>query len=419
MIHRKTLHFILTVAFLLALAPLPALASPPAQSTCAGNLLRNAGFEEGFSPRGAGEVEVANGWDPWWVNGTPAETNDGFLRRPEYKAENAGAFGTRRIKAGNWAQKWFTTYATHDGGVYQRVSVPNGSQATFSVWAQVWSSQDPSPDSVVQPGNYRVSIGIDPTGGTNGASGSVVWSEEVVQYNTWIQLTVKAKAQADTITVFMRGRNEYRTRFNDSYWDEACLTIVRPTARATATPRFTSTPKPTNTATQTFTPEPTATPVVGKISLLAYQDANGNSVQDAGEGLVPGVQFTLQKTDGTGAQQYTTDGASEPKAYELAPGDYIVSGQFPAAYVATGPTGWGISLGAGAAFDLKFGAKFAPTPTPTRTVIPTRTPSPTPVPEVKSGGSLGSALYEISGLLTLALAVGLGIGLYLRRRRAA
>lgn len=414
---RTTLHTLVIAAFLVALVPLPALAAPPSQDACPGNLLRNAGFEEGFSTRGAGEVGVANGWEPWWINGSPAETDQGFLRRPEYKPENAHIFGMRRVHSGVFAQKWFTTYSTHTGGIFQRVSVPAGSLATFSAWVQVWSSQDPNPDAVVEPGNYRVSVGIDPTGGTNAAAGSVVWSEEVIQYNTWIKLQVQAKAQADAITVFLRGRNEYRTKFNDSYWDDTCLTIVRPTPKATNTPKPTNTPKATNTPTDTPTPTATNTPAVGRISLLAYQDANANGLRDEGEALVSGVEFTLQTADGVPVGTYTTDGKSEPKVYDqLAPGNYVVAGTLPAAYAPTGPTGWGISLGPGAVFDLMFGARFAPTPTATRTPIATRTPTPTPTPQ-KATASLGQGLYGISGLLALALAIGLGVGLYLRRRK--
>jgi len=419
MTQRRILLAVLTTALLLTLVPIPALAAPPAQGDCAGNLLRNSGFEEGFSARGAGEVEVANGWDPWWIPGSPGETADGFLRRPEYKPENAQVFGRRRVHGGNWAQKWFTTYATHSGGIFQKVSVPAGSQATLSAWVQIWSGQDPNPDVVVDPGNYRAAIGIDPTGGTNGAAPSVVWSDEVMQYNTWIQLRVTVKAQADAVTVFLRGRPEYRTHFNDSYWDDVCLTIVRPTPKATSTPKATNTPKATDTPTNTPTPTPTNTPVVGRISLLAYQDANSNGLRDEGEGLVPGVQFTLQKTDGTGLEQYATNGKSEPKVYDqLVPGEYMVAGLFPTGYVMTGPSAWGISLGPGASFDLKFGAKYAPTATATRMPLPTRTPTPTPTP-VPAGKAVGETLYSISGLLTLALAIGLGVGLYLRRRKSA
>jgi len=47
------------------LMPLVSLV-PVASADCPGNVLRNPGFEEGFSERGAGEVTVANGWEPFW-----------------------------------------------------------------------------------------------------------------------------------------------------------------------------------------------------------------------------------------------------------------------------------------------------------------------------------------------------------------
>ncbi len=417
MTYRNTVLATLIAVLVLSLVPLPSLAAPPLQGECPGNLLVNAGFEEGFSTRGAGEVEVANGWDPWWVNGSSAETADGFLRRPEYKPENAQVFGMRRVHAGVFSQKWFTTFSTHEGGILQQVSVPVGSEATFSSWVQVWSSQDPNPDTVVQPGNYRVSVGIDPTGGADGRSPNVVWSQEVMEYNTWLHLSVTAKAQAGTITVFLRGRPEYRTQFNDSYWDDACLTIVRPTPLATNTPRPTSTPVDTPTPTSTPTLTPTPTPVVGSISMLAYQDDNGNSRREEGEALIPGVDLRLRRSDSGVSQKYTTDGVNEPKTFgHLTTADYILSAEFPSAYVPTGPTAWGVSLGPGAAFTIEFGARYAPTATPTRTVIPTRTPTPTPTPQ-PAGSVVGSTLYAISGLLTLALAIGLGVWVYLRRKQ--
>ena len=417
MTYRNTILATLVAALVLALAPLPSLAAPPFQGDCPGNLLVNAGFEDGFSTRGAGEVEVANGWEPWWINGTPAETADGFLRRPEYKPENVHVFGTRRVHSGTFSHKWFTTFSTHEGGILQQVSVPAGSQATFSAWVQSWSSSHHDPGTVVDPGNYRISVGIDPTGGKDGRSPNIVWSQEVVQYNTWLELSVTAKAQAGTITVFLRGRPEYRTQFNDSYWDDTCLTIVRPTPRFTNTPRPTSTPVNTPTPSNTPTLTPSPTPVVGSISVLAYQDDNANSRREDGEALIPGVDLRVRRSDSGVSTKYTTDGESEPKVFEgLRPADYIVTADFPSAYVATGPTAWGVNLGPGATFMIEFGARYAPTVTPTRTVIPTRTPTPTPTPE-PAGSKLGSTLYGISGLLTLALAIGLGIGVYLRRKQ--
>lgn len=410
----KSALLIVAAATAVLIAPLPALAAPPLQGDCPGNLLVNAGFEDGFSTRGAGEVTVANGWQPWWHNGLPAEVEQGLLRRPEYKGEDARVFGTRRVRSGYFAQKWFTTYSTHNGGIFQRVSVPAGSLATFSAWAQAWSSEDPDPGSAVKPGNYKVSVGIDPTGGTDGLAPTVVWSEEVVQYNTWLHLQVQAKAQADAVTVFLRGRPEYRTRFNDSYWDDACLTIVRPTPRATNTPR------PTNTPTITpIPPTPTATPtpLPVSIALFAFEDVNQSGTHDAGEGMVAGAAFTVKSAAGAAVAEYATDGKTEPKTFGGLPaGDYIVTAQLSGAWLPVGPTEWTLTLAPGQIQTVMFAARFVPTPTPTRTVIPTRTPTPAPTPTPASTGGLGDTLYQISGFIALALAAGLSVGLYLRRR---
>lgn len=49
---------------------------------------------------------------------------EGYYKRHEWKPENATLYGTRRVHSGNWAQKWFTVYGTHNAGLYQQISVP-------------------------------------------------------------------------------------------------------------------------------------------------------------------------------------------------------------------------------------------------------------------------------------------------------
>jgi hypothetical protein len=188
------------------------------------NLLRNPGFEEGFSERGAGEVTVANAWEPWWVQGSEEQTSQGYLVRPEYKPEDAWVFTTRRVHSGRFSQKYFSTYSTHIAGIYQQVAVARGSLVTFSIWVQVWSSTEPDQDQCEGFGNHAVSAGIDPYGGNDGTSGNIVWSDPVMSCNEWVHLSVSTVAQADTVTVFTRGAPESRVHFNDSYWDDAVLT---------------------------------------------------------------------------------------------------------------------------------------------------------------------------------------------------
>jgi hypothetical protein len=398
------------------LSPALSLASPAAQAVCAGNVLLNPSFEEGFSDRGAGEVSVANGWHPWYQDG-PGQV-DGYNRRPEYKPENVALHTARRIHSGNFAQKFFNSFATHNGGILQQVQVPTGSKLTFSVWVQAWSSQQPNPDEVVSPGNYRVSVGIDPTGGTNGTSPNVVWSEPRMEYNTWMNLQVQSVAKAGTVTVFVRGNPEFRNRFNDSYWDDACLTVVRPASAPTSTPKPKDTPTPTPCPTPQASPTPTLipTPLAGGVCVTSYEDANGNARRDEDERLIAGSVITLLDSARMELEKYTTDGLTEPYCFSgLAAGTYFLKRQNPVGYSSTVPDDWGIAVAPGMTTNLELGARLVPQPTALPTATPTRVPTPTPTPRPVLRET-GRAIYQVSGIILAALALAMPLGLrYLRK----
>jgi len=392
------------------------VAAPAMQGVCAGNVLLNPSFEEGFSDRGAGEVSVANGWHPWYQDG-PGQV-DGYNRRPEYKPENAAQHTTRRIHSGNFAQKFFNNYATHNAGVLQQVQIPAGSRLTFSVWVQAWSSQEPNPDAVVSPGNYRVSIGIDPTGGTNGTSPAVVWSETRMDYNTWMNLQVQAVAKAGTVTVFVRGNPEFRNRFNDSYWDDACLTVVRPAGAPTSTPKPKASPTPTLPPTPQASPTPTVspTPLPGGVCITAYEDTNGNARLDEGERLIAGNVITLLDADRLELDKYTTDGLSEPYCFTgLSAGTYLLKRQNPVGYTSTVPDDWAVAVAPGVTTDVRLGARLIPQATALPTATPTRVPTPTLTPRPLLRET-ARAIYQVSGLILAALALAMPLGLrYVRR----
>jgi hypothetical protein len=227
-----------------------------------GSLLENGDFEAGFSQRGAPEVTVAIGWEPWWEAGTPEQQADGYLKRPEFKPDDSRAEGIQ--------QKLFNSYATHNAGIYQTVSVPQGSALTLSASVYVWSSDNNDYGQSSEPGKYEVMIGVDPTGGTDALSSTVVWSPKQEIYDRWIDLRVDAVAGGDSVTVFLRGTIEWRVRHNNSYWNDVVLTsdAETPTPTQTSEPTHTpthfptATPTSTNTqtATPTHTPTPTATP---------------------------------------------------------------------------------------------------------------------------------------------------------------
>jgi len=230
------------------------------------NTLQNADFEGSFSNREdpytpwegpKGELTVADGWELWY-NNVPGQ--GGYNYRPEYKPENAYLYGRRRVRSGSFAQKLFNTYATHTAGFYQRIPAPAGEEVTFSIWVQVWSSSYDDSDESRDPGNYRTYVGIDPFGGTDWQSGAIIWSEPVIMYDEWVELSITAVAQADHVTVFTKGAPEWPVKHNDSYWDDSRLIVYLPTPTPTATP--------TNTPTATPTPTPTPTPVKAFLPLV-------------------------------------------------------------------------------------------------------------------------------------------------------
>jgi len=233
------------------------LVSQAVQADCPDNLLTNGGFEEGFSARGAGEVQVANGWHPWYQDGPDQQL--GYNHRPEYNPENAAVHGTRRIREGSFAQKWGKVYATHHAGIYQQVNVRAGSTLKLTAWGQSWSSDKDDP-SVSDGGKYLLSVGIDPTGGTDWASPNVVWSAPSATMDQWVQLSVEARAQGGTVTVYLRGDAEWPVKHNDAYFDDVCLTYVSTPPPPTNTPRPTSTPNPEQTPSEGDLPAETSEP---------------------------------------------------------------------------------------------------------------------------------------------------------------
>jgi hypothetical protein len=285
----------LFLALLWALWPAMALAD------CPGNQAGNPGFEGGaYNTDTRGLVPtagfVADGWLPWYVDGDPRYPGDAsYNRRPEWKVLNAAQIpdADYRIYAGAQVQHFYSMYSTHSAGFYQRIQATPGHRVTLSIWVQIYTGQreiiignHPISDLaeiIVEterqtkgPGDYRVWVGVDPYGETPAAVGRapgdrVVWSTAVLDKETrgkdahgrdtdkWVQLTVTTIAQANYVTVYTKGQPDYRTKHNDSFWDEACVVMAAP---PTATPRPTSTPTEAPTPTSTATETPTVTPTL-------------------------------------------------------------------------------------------------------------------------------------------------------------
>lgn len=313
------------------------------QDTCPGNLLLNPSFEEGGRKTESLGTSlssmVANGWFPWFIRG-----DQRFNREPEFKIEDATRDPLRwRVHTGWFSQKFFTTWATHTAGIYQRVAVPRGSTVEFRIWVQIYTGErdgwdgekhTSDPDA---PGNYRAYVGIDPYGNTPPAVGApppdtVIWSDPIMIYDTWTEMRIQAVAQADFVTVYTRGQPEFSVKHNDSFWDTACLQIVKPAGPVI----------------------PPGADAVVNTTLLNFRAGPGTEYEIIG---------TLQRGDPLTVNARTRDGA------------------WLAVTRADGIEGWVftnlLALGVELA-EVPVAATIPPTPTPIPSITPTPTETPLP-----------------------------------------
>ncbi len=92
----------------------------------------------------------------------------------------------------------------------------------------------------------------------------------------------------------------------------------------------------------------------GKLCLVAYDDANGNGVHDEGEGLVPGVMFTVRDSAHV-IVSFTTDDRNVPYCFDLLPGNYRIS-----ALNAPGRPGgqsWDVPVTAKTEYNVEYGSR--------------------------------------------------------------
>jgi LysM repeat protein len=235
------------------------------------NLLTNPGFEDPYITIGGDQtVQVAQGWTPWHV---PRGANDPTFANsaPEYYPT---APDSTRIHSGSNAQLISSFFATHTGGVYQRVTnVTAGAQLQLHVFAYIWSSTLDDVGKSEQNGGVNFQVGIDPTGGTDGTSPNVIWSQPVSEYDTYSDYSVSATASGSAVTVFTRSTISFPVKNNNIYLDDASLTggggsvtsvpatTAAPTTAATiAVPTKTPTSVPATTAAPTTAVPPTAIP---------------------------------------------------------------------------------------------------------------------------------------------------------------
>jgi LysM repeat protein len=112
------------------------------------------------------------------------------------------------------------------------VNVPAGSTVRFGAWMHAWSSnqdgREEFPDSYLSSGqsSMHMKVGIDPCGGEDPFSSSVVWGAEHDAYDQFGYYEVRTTAQCDKVTVFTHSMPEKAMKHNDVYVDDAELVVI-------------------------------------------------------------------------------------------------------------------------------------------------------------------------------------------------
>lgn len=207
------------------------------------NLTYNCDFDK-FVPVPKRPWVVPEGWWPFVEHGSPAIDQSQDSASPP-------------------AQRIWSNGLPFTAGIYQTVNglIPGATYEAVLFWAPYSSNGD---DSIERK------IGIDPAGGTDPRSPTVVWGPGLWRFKrlTSADLRAQAVAQSDTVTVFVRVHNPISHGADQVFVDGVTLVKIADPAPATATPTPlppsstpvppTDTPSPTASLTASPTPSPTA-----------------------------------------------------------------------------------------------------------------------------------------------------------------
>ena len=237
------------------------------------NILLNGQMDRGFRPyKGNEGLIVPISWAPWWLN--RIETID-----PEWKNE-APAYRPMLSKGLSGGRQCMleTPFAAHTAGLFQQVPVVVGEKYDLTASGMAISSEAEEEGKISNPADVNLQVGIDPTGGTDGESPIVQWSDTLNPVNRWQTLRTSAVAEANVITVFVRSSPSLLKRQQQIYWKDAEL---KPAGRYRRSTNIVG-PSDTHIQIEPETPEPNEEIMV-QVSSQAPQDFTALRIFD-GEG---------------------------------------------------------------------------------------------------------------------------------------
>lgn len=209
-----------------------------------GQVAFNCGFDTFTEQQWGGKMlRVPTGWWYFILSGSP-----------DFRQAEDTYWGAPSL--------WFVTDGVpYIAGIYQVVPVTPGVVYQTDIGWAAAACNGQTCD------NMQRRLGLDPTGGTDPQSPSVVWSRIEYGADKWPDLTVSARASGPNMTVFLWVNRPTSSGLDEIFLDAVGLWPDTSQPAATNTPQPTATPTrrpPTSTpvpATATTAPTDTPTPI--------------------------------------------------------------------------------------------------------------------------------------------------------------
>jgi len=149
-----------------------------------------------------------------------------------------------QIHSGASAWNFHSSNIYNAGGYQQVTGIAVGSTLHATFYAQGYTCTDTVHSCIGSDGLHHSNpgsgmyfkVGVDPTGGTNPASGQIVWSPNVTAFDSWGQPVTDAINCNTTVTFFMYVGETGNMFINSAYFDDASLVITATGTNTTVTP---------------------------------------------------------------------------------------------------------------------------------------------------------------------------------------
>jgi PKD repeat protein len=178
--------------------------------------LKNPMMEDGFRfpypPASGRKDRVANGWHPY------AEPTLSFDKDAARQPREWLFFPENFVELDGRRAQGLQFKGTMQAGMYQKICANVGWEYELSA---AWHLVSPRQTGLVR-------IGIDPFGGINPNDNNIIWRELPPGDQEWQNVTIRAKAHRDEITLFIGGIDRFGGE-NTIYMDEAHLCQIQPT----------------------------------------------------------------------------------------------------------------------------------------------------------------------------------------------